>query len=906
MSWTAPWLLATLAALPLLYLLLRALPPAPRVQDFPALRLLAGLAPPRETVARASPWLLLLRIAAFSLLAIGLAGPLLQGDRGPQAMIGRADTAIVIDNGWAAAGDWTERRQAAEAAIDTLARDGKRGWLLASADPAPGPEAALPPATLRGLLSALRPQPWPPDRDGLARRLAALPANASVLYLADGVATDQDAALNVALHRFAHLVTLRDPAADPLLIGAPRLSADRLDIALLRLPGHAAPRRIEARDEDGATLAAATTSPDGTAAFDLPAELRNRIARLVIPGTGAGGVRLLDESTRRRPVGLLGTETEDTPLLGRLYYLRRALAEGSELREGDLGALLGRELSVIIAPDGTVASLSEADRKRLTAWVRAGGMLIRFAGPHLAARAAGNDADADMNANPGADQAPGIAPADPLLPVPLLGGARELGGAMSWDTAQGLAPWPAGSPFAGLPAPTDVRIRKQVLAAPSGTLEAASWARLADGTPLVTHLALGRGQLVLFAVTSNAEWSDLPLSGIFPMMLHRLVERSAGFSAPGASPGADAQALAPVLSLDGSGNLTAPPAGARALAADRFGRTPASPQHPPGLYGPASDRRALNLADARPALAPQTLPGPSLGLAASRAAASLGPWLAAIGLVLLAIDQLAVLVLRGWHPWRRSALLGLALLGGIGIAPARAQPAGPELPQGALHTTLAYIRTGDPARDETLREGLAGLAAYTTARTSAAIAPPVAVSPANDDLAYYPLIYWAVSDTPPDPRAIAALNAYLAHGGMLLIDSHTGDTALSPDALHRATDGLDIPPLAKLDDHQVLAHTFYLLHDFPGRWADAPVWIAAAAVSGEDGIVTPVVIGAGGWAQAWAVDAQGQAPFAAIPGGEDQRRTAYRFGVNLLIYALTGTYKADQARVPALLERLGQ
>ena len=777
MSWTAPWLLATLAALPLLYLLLRALPPAPRVQDFPALRLLAGLAPPRETVARASPWLLLLRIAAFSLLAIGLAGPLLQGDRGPQAMLGRTDTAIVIDNGWAAAGDWTERRQAAEAAIDTLARDGKRGWLLASADPAPGPEAALPPATLRGQLSALRPQPWPPDRDGLARRLAALPANASVLYLADGVATDQDAALNVALHRFAHLVTLRDPAADPLLIGAPRLGADRLDIALLRLPGHAAPRRIEARDEDGATLAVATTGPDGTAAFDLPAELRNRIARLIIPGTGAGGVRLLDESTRRRPVGLLGTETEDTPLLGRLYYLRRALAEGSELREGDLGALLGRELSVIIAP---------------------------------------------------------------------------------------------------------------------------------DGTPLVTHLALGRGQLVLFAVTSNAEWSDLPLSGIFPMMLHRLVERSAGFSAPGASPGADAQALAPVLSLDGSGNLTAPPAGARALAADRFGRTPASPQHPPGLYGPASDRRALNLADARPALAPQTLPGPSLGLAASRAAASLGPWLAAIGLVLLAIDQFAVLVLRGWHPWRRSALLGLALLGGIGIAPARAQPAGPELPQGALHTTLAYIRTGDPARDETLREGLAGLAAYTTARTSAAIAPPVAVSPASDDLAYYPLIYWAVSDTPPDPKAIAALNTYLAHGGMLLIDSHAGDTALSPDALHRATDGLDIPPLAKLDDHQVLAHTFYLLHDFSGRWADAPVWIAAAAVSGEDGIVTPVVIGAGGWAQAWAVDAQGQTPFAAIPGGEDQRRTAYRFGVNLLIYALTGTYKADQARVPALLERLGQ
>ena len=39
---------------------------------------------------------------------------------------------------------------------------------------------------------------------------------------------------------------------------------------------------------------------------------------------------------------------------------------------------------------------------------------------------------------------------------------------------------------------------------------------------------------------------------------------------------------------------------------------------------------------------------------------------------------------------------------------------------------------------------------------------------------------------------------------------------------------------------------------------------------------------------------------------DDQRRTAYRFGVNLLVYALTGTYKADQAKVPAMLERLGR
>jgi hypothetical protein len=61
-----------------------------------------------------------------------------------------------------------------------------------------------------------------------------------------------------------------------------------------------------------------------------------------------------------------------------------------------------------------------------------------------------------------------------------------------------------------------------------------------------------------------------------------------------------------------------------------------------------------------------------------------------------------------------------------------------------------------------------------------------------------------------------------------------------------------------------------------------------------------------GWASAWAVDEQGRFPFATIPGGARQRTLAYRFGVNLVMYALTGNYKGDQVHIPAMLERLGQ
>ncbi len=102
------------------------------------------------------------------------------------------------------------------------------------------------------------------------------------------------------------------------------------------------------------------------------------------------------------------------------------------------------------------------ERERLDRWVREGGTLVRFAGPRLAERQ------------------------DPLLPVPLRAGERQLGGALSWERPQHLAPFPDHSPFAGLPVPAEVTVERQVLAEPSPRLAERTWARLADGTPLVT------------------------------------------------------------------------------------------------------------------------------------------------------------------------------------------------------------------------------------------------------------------------------------------------------------------------------------------------------------------------------------------------------------------------------------
>ena len=105
-------------------------------------------------------------------------------------------------------------------------------------------------------------------------------------------------------------------------------------------------------------------------------------------------------------------------------------------------------------------------------------------------------------------------------------------------------------------------------------------------------------------------------------------------------------------------------------------------------------------------------------------------------------------------------------------------------------------------------------------------------------------------------------------------------------------------------DH-VLTRSFYLAHNFPGRWDGNRLWIADYGGLNNDN-VSPVLIGGNDWAGAWALDEEGIPLYPTVPDGEFQREAAFRFGVNLVMYVLTGNYKSDQVHVPAILERLGQ
>ncbi|MSP00660.1 MAG: DUF4159 domain-containing protein [Acetobacteraceae bacterium] len=887
MTFAAPLALIALAALPLLWWLLRVTPPSPRRETFPAIRLLLGLNPTEETPARTPWWLLLLRLIAAGLVIVALARPVLDSSG---SMEGRGPVLLVIDNGWAAAPDWPRRVQMANTVLDRAARAGRKVALLTTAagetGAVPKASAPMPVADIRALLGAARPEPWP------SARAAAIPRawprdGTSVVYIADGLMDGSDFADFEKSLAAIGPVTEICCAATPKLLPPPETEASGMTVRVTRAAGDAAETAtVLARSGDGRTLARvdillAAGNTTGSASLSLPLEVRNRIGQLVLDGPpSAGSVVLLDERWRRRPVGMLTTDltAADAPLTGALFYPRRALAPFAELRDGDLATLLRGELSVLILSDRVLASRPELTA--LTAWVEKGGLLIRFAGPRLAE----------------------TSPPDTLLPVPLLSGDRQLGGAMSWSEPAGLAPFPAASPFAGMAVPPEVRVTRQVLAEPGAELASHTWALLADGTPLVTRRAMGAGQIVLFHVTSNADWSNLPLSGLFVDLLNRLVALSAGVTSA-----ADATVLAPAESLDGFGRLGRPPEAAQGLEAGAFATTPVSPRHPPGLYGPENGRRALNLGSAAPALAlaPRVGGATVEPLSETPRERELGPPVLAVATLLLVVDLVLALGLRGLLRRSVAAMFVLALM--LPAARASEPSSNP-----ALTTRLGYIASGDPQVDAIAALGLTGLSEYVNRRTAAALAKPDAVEPGRTDLSGYPLLYWPITADASAPTAeqAAALNAYMAHGGIILIDtresgSGAGFAPGTDRALKRVARDLSIPPLAPLTPEHVLARAFYLLSDFPGRFTGEQVWVQRDQDRANDS-VSPVIIGGHDWASAWAVDDKGRNPYAVIPGGQRQRTLAYRFGVNLVMYALTGNYKGDQVHIPAILQRLGQ
>jgi hypothetical protein len=846
-----------------------------------------------------------MRLIAAALLIFALAEPLFGR---PPVLKGSGPLVLFVDNGWPAAENWDARATLISDLLRSASRAGRAVAIVPTADPAP--ISLLDAGEAARSARALVPEPWQPSRLAAANAIkhAHFPSQPDIVWLSDGVEDGNGRATAALLAATGHLTVYGDAVGKgALALLPPGNDANGFSLALLR--GEASGPRdgevtaLGAREQE---LASAHFHFDDaknrtTARIALPLEVRNETVRLALQNEeSAGTVQLLDEGVARRAVGIVSARSAENeqPLLSDTFYLERALAPYADLQKGTISELLAKDISVLVLAD--IGRITGSDYAAVAQFVNKGGLLIRFAGGRM------------------------TADVDDLVPVKLRTGGRYLGGALAWAEPQHLAAFGSGSPFNGLPIAPDVTVSRQVLAEPSVELSDRSWARLQDGTPLVTASRRGNGWIVLFHITASPAWSTLPMSGLYVGMLRRLLALSAG-----ARPNemANATSMPALETLDGFGHLRKPPAEVLPIRAADIAKLTPSRVHPPGIYGAEGAGLALNAVSPATVLVPLGDLGQAVLPYTGTRVIALEPPLLAIATFLLLLDAVISLWLRGHLdavrrvvPRVAAALFVVVLAMHVGRA--RADDAFDE--KAALDTRLAYVVTGVSDVDDMSKAGLEGLGLALKERTSYEPQEPMGVNIEHDDLSFFPLLYWPMDPREKDlsPQALSKIADYMRNGGTIVFDTRdltlgavSGANSPGEQTLRRLISKLDLPPLQQVPSDHVLTKAFYLLQDFPGRWDGGKVWVEAlpppdpnagpAPARGGDG-VSPVIIGSNDWAAAWAVDSQGRPLVDVVPGGERQRELAIRFGINLVMYAFTGNYKTDQVHVPALLQRLSK
>jgi len=893
-----PAMLAGLMVLPIVWLLIRSAPRSPKTVVFPAARILRGLKSNRRDIQRAPIWQTILRCLILTLLIIAAARPVMNRND-----FAADDGAILIiaDNGWDSAANWRQYRTALDQIANQARFDLQTVYIAQTVPEAAGastwklPDIVGPvsPADTTSLFDRLQTRPWSADYTALSDLISERPemnrSVGSILWLTGQMDSPDKAELASELLDIAPITIISPTTTDRIAIRSLNRSGTGM-VATLSHNRDDLPRTVNllARGERGnvilrhsVDLAANTDQSD--VAIMLPSDISNAIQSVGIEGIESAATMFQTGARwQQRRVGVVASSGDGPGVLSDQYFfLDRALSPYADVTYAPLGTLLENGVDVLVSA-GPISGLgSQFDA--LERWINQGGMLVRFAG--------------DSSSQIGND----------FLPVRLRLGNRDFGGSMSWEKPKRLLDFPENSPFHGIAVPDDITVTRQLLAEPDPDIVSKTWARLTDGTPLITSAPRNAGRLVLFHVTPWADWSNLPMSGLFVELWQKILP----LASPSNRSDAELQSSLPAQTvLDGFGHPHQPDA--LILPVQTPLPTP-SPRHPPGIYGENGQAVALNLGPSLTDIGRDVVwpSGVSTREVTDQSQIDLAALCLLSAFILVLFDALILLVLNhvSLRRSRRSNALTSVLLAviltGASIAVMHPSPsvASTTLPDAALQPRLAYLETGNAPVDRLSHAGMTGLTEILRRRSAADLNSVDGINPETDELSFYPLIYWPLVDgqEPFSERAQDRLNRYLNNGGMILIDSR--DREVEPARLRRLLAGLEVPLLDRAPSDHILFRSFYLLDHAFGRFSE-PLWLDARPSQRLDGVAS-VLFGGNDWASAWI-----------IPEGRDdlrnedisprQREMAYRFGVNLVMYALTGSYKGDQVHIPAILERLGR
>lgn len=585
-----PWMLGVLPpALLMFMLIMRSVPPRPKEEDFPFIRLLFELESDEQEADKMPWWQRAVNYGAVSAIAIAAAGPHL--NQAP-SFEGEGPVLIAVDNGYASAPDWQMRVEEMTNIIRHAHNQDRNIVILPTASPETGQgitlSAPMDAAAALDYLHALEPQSWSVNHEESMQVIGEFQGQFSGAYwLSNGLESVGTTEFAVGLGERGPLTVIENSEQNPVhLMMEPEFENGDYRITVKRSEIEVAQNlRISAYNESQVLITSLDLvfeegQNEASVVFEADAESKNGIRlnevfRFAIDQEqGAGATVLVDEKWKPRSVGLVVQNQFDVQsLLGESRFINAALGPHVDLHQGGIEALIDSgDVSVLVIPDAV--TINDISRTKLEAWVESGGTLLRFAGPNMAR-------DEHIN--------------DPLLPVDLRRGTRSLneGVAAARDIGR-VERFTENSPFVGVEIDSNINIERQILAQPGPDTDARIWASLADGTPLVSADSLGQGKVVLVHTSANTRWGDLSLSPMFIDLMLGVVQQSNSVQDT-----SDYQLpiMPPISVLDGFGGLEAPITTIKPISQSVVDAQDMGPLHPPGFYGNTVTRYAYNISD---------------------------------------------------------------------------------------------------------------------------------------------------------------------------------------------------------------------------------------------------------------------------------------------------------------------
>ena len=924
LSFYHPLYLISLLLLPLIYFLIKLTPPQPHVILFPPISILKKLVPAEKTPKNSPLLLLIVRLFLVGAIITALAGPYYQIS--DKVIINNQPLLIVVDDSWSSAQDWDQRKNFIQNLIHEAELQSVPAYIYAASDN--NISQFIDYATTRNRIKILNPKTYVPNYSeaiNIIREFTKSHENCHIFWLAPALAHPDAGEFITSLES--------DKKKTPNI----SIYANHNDIKILRNPINQkeaihidienynqslnSPIEIIASDFYGNTLFQQhfdqKFQTKDKILIKAPLELRNKVSHLRINNQHtAGSVALLDDRSRRARIGIFAQSKDNStqPLLSAYYFLSKALNPFADIVIPNSGSitpiddLLSQNITTLILSD--VGLLTEPDEHAVAKFLTDGGSLIRFSGPNLAAKA------------------------DDLLPVKLRPASRNLGGAISWEKPKKIAQFEHSSPFYEFSIPDDILISRQLLAEPTNDLNDKTWVRLEDGTPLVTAERRGKGLLVFFHISAETSWSNLPISGLFIDMLNKLslysfisdeIKKNDVTEINNSSQ----LSLRAVKLLDGFGNfLPGPIDSVPSISLNNSGFTDSN--NLPGFYVDGSITRAVQPISKNEILSKldDIIKNKTINTLDDISRYDLSSVFLLLSVLLFLIDTL-LSTPKSNLSINIFKFLKLILFITILLAPndeayATSSPSD-QLPSkemiSILTSRLAYVLNGDNNIDATAYDGLKHLTNELRARTSYEPGDPIGLDLNKDDLSLYPLIYWPIYASMPQPneKVIQKLATFMRFGGTVIFDTRNGDAysnvigeSQESSWLRLLLQQLDVPVVEQVPRDHVITKTYYLINKIQGSSEPCDSWVEKTFMDVADeqrnnviqstDNVSSLIITSCNLASAWSRFSRENN----FSSNKDTHNLelAMRSGINIVMYTLTGNYKSDQVHKRRIIERL--